>query len=125
MTVIIVRDRLPFVSVELTANGQRLQISNVLLDTGAAVSVFRTDDLSTIGIVPLPTDQIRFMSGVGGREAVIEKQTDTLTVGNLTISPFTIQLGIMDYGFAINGIIGMDFLATTRAIIDFRTPTII
>jgi len=124
MTAVIMRDGLPFVSVELTANGQQIQIPNVLIDTGAAASIFRTDDLLTIGIVPSPTDQIRFMSGVGGREAVIEKQIENLTVGNLSVSPFTIQLGAMDYGLAINGIVGMDFLFTTGATINFRTLTV-
>jgi hypothetical protein len=124
VTTITVRDRLPFIAVVLIANGQRLQISDVLLDTGAAASVFRTDDLLTIGVVPSPTDQIRFMAGIGGREAVIEKQIETLAVGNLIISPFTIQLGAVDYGFAINGIMGMDFLLTAGAVIDLHTLTI-
>jgi hypothetical protein len=124
MTTIAVRDGLPFISVVLTANGQQLQISNVLLDTGAASSVFRTDDLLTIGVVPSPTDQIRFMSGIGGREAVIEKQIEMLAIGDLSVSSFTIQLGTLDYGFAINGIVGMDFLLATGARIDLRTLTV-
>lgn len=124
MPTITVRDGLPFISVALIANGQQLQISNVLLDTGAAASVFRTDDLLTIGVVPSPTDQIRFMSGIGGHEAVIEKQIETLTVGNLAVSPFIIQPGAIDYGFVINGIIGMDFLFATGAIIDLRSLTV-
>ncbi len=124
MTTLTVRDGLPFISVVLTANGQQLQVSNVLLDTGAAVSVFKTDDLLTIGVVPSPTDQIRFMSGIGGREAVIEKQIETLAIGNLTASPFTIQLGAVDYGFVINGIIGVDFLFAVGATINLRALTV-
>ena len=124
MTAITVRDGLPFISVVLIANDQRLQIANVLLDTGAAASVFRTDDLLTMGVVPSSTDQIRFMSGIGGREAVFEKQIETLIVGTLAISPITIQLGVVDYGFDINGIIGMNFLFAAGAIIDLRNLTV-
>jgi hypothetical protein len=124
MTPITIRERLPFISVVLTANGQQLQIHNVLLDTGAAASVFRTDDLLAIGVIPALTDEIRFMSGIGGREAVIEKQIEKLTVGNLVVSPFTIQLGSVDYGFSMNGIIGMDFLIAAGATIDLRALTI-
>jgi len=115
---IILRYGLPFVSVVIDANDQQLRLENVLLDTGAAATVFRTDDLLAIGVMPAPTDHVRFMAGIGGREAVIEKQIDKLVVGNLLVAPFTIQLGAMDYGFEINGIVGMDFLLATRATID-------
>jgi hypothetical protein len=125
MSTITIRNGLPFISVILTANGQQLQITDVLLDTGAGASVFKTDDLLTIGVVPSLTDRIRFMSGIGGREAVIEKQIDALTVGTRTLHPFTIQLGAVNYGFIINGIVGMDFLLAAGAIIDLNTLTLI
>lgn len=34
------------------------------------------------------------------------------------MTDFTIEVGVMDYGLAINGILGMDFLIETGAIID-------
>ena len=108
----------------LHANYQQLQIDDVLLDTGAAASIFRTDDLFAIGIIPTQTDRIRFMAGVGGRESVIEKQIEKIEIANLVISPMTIQLGAMDYGLQINGIVGMDFLLAAGATIDLHRLTI-
>ncbi len=120
MTVITVVYGLPFIGVTLYANNQRLQLENVLLDTGSAASVFRTDDLLWIGVTIQPQDRIRFMSGIGGREAVIEKQIEKIEVGTLNATPFSIQLGALDYGFPINGILGADFLMRTHAIVDFQ-----
>jgi hypothetical protein len=120
MNPITMINRLPFVAVTLRANGQILQLQRVLLDTGSAGSLFKTDDLRGIGVTGELTDRIRFMSGIGGREAVIEKQIETLEVGNLIAHPFKIQMGSLSYDFAMDGILGADFLLATNAIIDFR-----
>jgi hypothetical protein len=39
-------------------------------------------------------------------------------VGKLQVSDFDIEVGAMDYGFAIDGIIGTDFLLQVGAVID-------
>lgn len=41
------------------------------------------------------------------------------------MTDFTIEVGVMDYGFDINGILGMDFLIETGAIIDLARMEII
>jgi hypothetical protein len=61
------------------------------------------------------------MRGIGGREAVIEKQVDFVEVSELRVGLLTIEIRAVDYGFSINGIFGMNFLIQTRAIIDFKT----
>jgi len=48
--------------------------------------------------------------GVGGTEVVFSRQVDKLQVGQQGIERFKIEVGGMDYGFRINGILGMDFL---------------
>ena len=57
--------------------------------------------------------------GIGGVEYVIEKQIDQLSIGKLAMTGFTIQMGALDYGMQINGIIGADFLLKTGAKLDF------
>jgi predicted aspartyl protease len=111
---------LPFVDVRLEANNQELILSNVLVDTGAESCVFKSDDLELIGVEVENTDMIRFITGVGGREAVIEKQIDRITVGDLTFGPIVIEMGRLNYGFPLNGILGMDFLVQTGAIVDLQ-----
>jgi len=43
---------------------------------------------------------------------------DLITIAQCEIPKFTIQIGAMNYGFNINGILGMDFLKRSRATID-------
>ncbi len=124
MAPIRIAHHLPFVSVDLRHKEQVLQLENVLVDTGSAATIFKTEDLANIGIELEPDDPIHYMVGVGGREIVIEKQIDSVAIGHLIAAPFTVQMGALDYGFSIDGIIGLDFLLHVRAIINLRDRVI-
>lgn len=110
--------RLPFVTVLLSHQGQRVLLDRVLLDTGSDSSVFATDDLAPLGLVPEPGDRLRRVVGVGGREYVLTKRVEKLALGPIQMSGFVIQMGAMQYGFPIQGILGMDFLLKTAPVID-------
>lgn len=43
---------------------------------------------------------------------------ERLSVGELRAEGFEIEVGAMDYGFEIDGILGMDFLVRAGAIVD-------
>ena len=43
---------------------------------------------------------------------------DFIIIDQCEIPEFTIQIGAMNYGFHINGILGMDFLKRSKAMID-------
>jgi predicted aspartyl protease len=120
MTPIFVKYQLPFVAVVLRTNRQVLRLEQVLLDTGSAATVFKTDDLLKIGVQAQSQDRIRFMSGIGGQESVVEKQVDTLEVGEGIARNFNIQLAAMNYGFELDGILGFDFLRQVNAIVDLQ-----
>ena len=62
--------------------------------------------------------------GVGGTEFVFSKQVDQLIIANLEVSEFVVEVGAMDYGLPLEGILGMDFLLQTRAKINFNQLTI-
>ncbi|MCP4417996.1 MAG: hypothetical protein GY805_15345 [Chloroflexi bacterium] len=119
-----VLDRLPFVSVTLRQKNNILVMENVLLDTGSAGCIFSTDRLRNAGIYPKPTAHIRRIRGVGGEEAVVDIEVDQLQVGNLSVDGFVIEAGAMDYGFAIEGILGFDFLQQTDAVLDLAVMEI-
>ena len=112
------RDGLPYVTASLTYQGQRLSFGNVLLDTGSAGAIFSTDRVLTIGLTYEPDDRVHRIRGVGGTEFVFTKRVDCLAVSELQVNDFQIEVGAMDYGFDIDGIIGMDFLIQDGAIID-------
>lgn len=109
---------LPFCKVTLSYRRKTMSLDNVLLDTGSGGTVFRMDEVDKLGITIEKDDTIETISGVGGVEFVYKKNVDGISLGNLEIRNFIIEVGVMDYGFEINGIIGMDFLKEVGAIID-------
>jgi hypothetical protein len=109
---------LPFVSLEVGQNYQTANFPFVLIDTGSASTILSADLLSPIGIVPEPKDVIHQIRGVGGTEVVFKRKIDRIFLGSLVINDFTVEVGAMDYGFDIQGIIGTDLLIKTKAIID-------
>ena len=68
--------------------------------------------------MPTPDDPIHEIRGVGGIEVVFSKTIDYLSVGELAVEDFEVEIGAMEYGFEIDGIIGLDFLTRTKALIN-------
>lgn len=120
MPSITIAHGLPFVDVIIAANNREHLVTNVLLDTGSVACIFRTDDVELIGVSLAPEDRFRNLSGIGGKEWVVEKKIDRISVGNLTVSPIVIQVGAVKYGYSINGILGIDFMLQTGAVIDLH-----
>lgn len=112
------KDGLPFVSMSLTYRGQALKVENVLIDTGSASTVFSTDKLLTIGLWYDMDDMAHRLHGIGGAEFVFAKRIDQLSLEDMRISDFEIEVGALGYGFDIDGIVGMDFLRQVGAAID-------
>ena len=114
-----------YVSTELVYRAQKLTLSEVILDTGSAGTLFSADEAVKLGLVPEPDDPLRRVRGVGGSEFVFSKRLDSLSLGDLSLSSFPIQIGAMDYGFPIQGLIGLDFLMQAGAVIDLANLEII
>ncbi len=108
--------------MSLQHQGRRLDLKNVLLDTGSASSIFSADRLLDIDIRCEPTDILNRIRGVGGTEFVFSKIIDGLSLGDLVVEDFEIEIGAMDHGFRfeLDGIVGMDFLEQIGAVIDLR-----
>lgn len=121
MIPIVIRDQLPFISIDVTYRGSTMTLDDVLLDTGSAGTVLSTDAVVAIRLEPELSDTIREVFGVGGSEPVVEKTVDSITIDGKTIPNFVIELGGMNYGFRINGIVGLDLLRALHATIDLDT----
>ncbi len=106
----------------LLYRGRHLDLDNVLLDTGSASTIFSADRLLEVDLRCDRTDILNRIRGVGGTEFVFSKTIDRLSLGDLTIADFEIEVGAMDYGFRfeLDGIVGMDFLQQVGAVIDLR-----
>jgi len=111
---------LPFARITISYNGNILEIPDVLIDTGSATTILSTDIVASVQIMPLPQDILYTIRGVGGSEVVFSRQVDYLKIGECSIADFEIEVGFMDYGFEINGILGMDILSRAGAIINLK-----
>lgn len=104
--------------MELVYRRKKLKLNKVLVDTDSGGTILSLDLVETVGLIGEAGDTIYRISGVGGSEFVFSKIVDSLMIGNLKVTDFTIEIGSMDYGFDLDGIIGLDFLKKVGAIID-------
>jgi len=112
------RHNLPFLTLQLEHGGHRLDVGDVLIDTGSAGTVLSADAVEKIGITPRPEDTLRTLRGVGGTEVVYTRVIDRISVADASIENLRVEIGGMDCGFQIQGILGMEFLRRTGAVID-------
>jgi len=117
---LLLKDNLPFTEVILNYRGVEIKIPDVLIDTGSASTILAAHLVAEAGIKPEMTDILYTIRGVGGTEAVFSRQVDSLQVGSSTVTDFEIEIGGMDYGFEINGILGMDYMLRAGMIIDLN-----
>jgi predicted aspartyl protease len=122
---LLIRYNLPFIKITVGYRNLSIDIPNILLDTGSATTILNADILSSIGIKPEASDTTAQIVGIGGEESVYHKNVDYIKIENKVLHDFTIDVGILDYGFEIDGILGMDFLMETNAIIDLQKKMIL
>lgn len=115
---------LPFVSVTIIFRGKQLRMDKVLLDTGSASTLFKADLVQEIGMVPEGYDVVDTIRGVGGVEYVYAKCLDAICLGKLVIEQFQVEIGNMEYGMEIDGIIGFDFMKTVGIVIDTKSMVV-
>ena len=111
---------LPFTTVRIAHNGIPIEIPDVLVDTGSASTILAADLVANVQISPRAEDILHTIHGVGGSEVAFTRKIDYLKVGERSIADFEIEVGGMDYGFKINGILGMDFLTRAGAVINLQ-----
>ncbi len=112
------RHGLPFIEVEFINQGKSHRSANFLIDTGSASTLLSVEIAVRLGLGPEPNDTIREIRGVGGSEFVYEKHIDKIILGSKQMDSFKIQIGDMDYGFEMDGIIGYNFLKASKALIN-------
>lgn len=117
---LILQDNLLFTSVNICFRGVEIVIDRVLIDTGSVSTILSADKVEKAALFPEPDDPLHIIRGVGGSEVVFMKQLDFLSVTGVKLPQFAVEIGAMDYGFSINGILGMDFLLQAKAILDLK-----
>lgn len=121
---LILKDNLPFVTVTVAFGERQIAISSVLIDTGSAATILSADSVARLGVEPAPDDILHTIRGVGGYETVFTRRATAIQIGNYELLNCDVQIGGMDYGFEINGILGMDILMRAGALLDLKNQEI-
>ena len=111
----------PLVSLSITLEGTTIDLERVLLDTGSGGTLVSSDRLLEAGLRADPSDRIVSIRGVGGVEFVLQKHASEVRLGELVVREAPVQVGALDYGLDIDGIVGTDVLHATGAVIDMGT----
>jgi len=56
---------LPFITATLTHRQKEVEVSHILVDTGAARTAFAADVVAQAGLIPEPEDTLLTVRGVG------------------------------------------------------------
>ena len=115
-----IREGLPFITILITYGAKRLALKHVLLDTGSYSTIVSTDRLHELGLIYEPNDQIHQVRGVGGTEFVFTKHLELMELENKSLANVPVEVGSLDYGFELDGIMGMDLFIKTGAVIDLE-----
>jgi predicted aspartyl protease len=114
---LFIDDGLLLTDLEVSYKGKALLLKRVLVDTGSGSTIIKTDLAESIGIVAEEKDMVFRISVVGGSEFVFSKTIDSIKIGEKDAGYFTVEIGAMDYGFDLDGIIGLDLLQQMKATI--------
>ncbi len=117
---LILKNNLLFTTISIDYQGKTLTLNKILIDTGSTTTLLAADQVKKINIVPMLSDKLRVIRGVGGREVVFSRVLESLRLDDYQLKPFEVEVGEMDYGFDLNGILGMNFLIQAGAIIDLK-----
>ncbi|GBF76397.1 hypothetical protein PA598K_04863 [Paenibacillus sp. 598K] len=109
---------LPFIGINIAFQGKSLRLDNVLIDTGSASTLLNADIVGRIGIIPEKDDPVDTIRGGGGVEYVYTKMIDSIRIGETIARNIQVEIGSMDYGLEMDGIIGFNFLKRVGAKID-------
>jgi len=113
MTAIRMEDGLPFITVVIHANGERLLLLRALLDTRSTGVVMETEDLKVLGLAITPIES------TNGGQSYADVQIDGIQIDDKLFGGVIVQPGLVQRGVQIDAILGVDFLMRIRATVDF------
>jgi|SRR5690554_944586 len=110
-----------FTTIKIKYRGKSKELSNILIDTGAAETIITPDIVEDIGLMIEREDIISAFYGVGGSLHIFfSKQVDEVVIDRTVLPGVKIDFGLVDPKGSINGLLGLDILTEIGAIIDFE-----
>jgi len=115
-------DGLPVLTITIEYQGKTMTMNDVLLDTGCAISVFDTDIVEEVGLtINRKLGRAIRMHGIGGKgELCYQQNEDKIVINQISMTNFTLQLGMTKTPYGFNAILGADFCEKAGLILDFK-----
>lgn len=120
MKKLTIDEGLLLTDMEIHYGGKGLHLTRVLIDTGSSSSIISSDIAEELGIMPEENDLVYRVCGVGGSEIVFSKMIDSIKIGHMKAEHVQIEIGAMNYGFHLEGIIGLNLLKRMRVLINIE-----
>ena len=115
------RDGLLYTTIEIYFRDEFKEINNVVIDTGATMSIISPDIVEDLGIFAESSDRIISSMGVGGSiHNSFEKDIDMLKIENKSLDNIKLDFGMIDPRGEINGLLGLDVLVKLGALLDLK-----
>jgi len=110
-----------FISLEIKYKNNMKIIDNIVLDTGAVETIISPDAVEDIGIIAESDDMVGSFYGIGGSiHNYYTKKIDEVSIEAVKLQQVKLNFGVIDLKGEINGLLGLDILLKTNAIIDFK-----
>lgn len=116
------KDGLLFTSIRINYNGMTVELNNVVVDTGASYCIIEPSAIEDLEIILTKEDEVETFYGVNGFFNYVRRTVDNITIGNTSIGNVNIYIGSV--GEDIDGLLGLDVLKSSGAIIDLSNMEI-
>lgn len=113
------RDELLFTTIGIAYNGQKKEINNIVIDTGASGTLISQECVDNIGIRVSADDELVVSYGIGGKEYAFSKNVEEISIGNYRLKDYKLDFTSFQYE-DINGLLGLDILVNGGYVIDME-----
>ncbi len=113
------RDELLFTTIGIAYNGQKKEINNIVIDTGASGTLISQECVDNIGIRVSADDELVVSYGIGGKEYAFSKNVEEISIGNYRLKDYKLDFISFQYE-DINGLLGLDILVNGGYVIDME-----
>lgn len=104
------------VTLSVAYRGKKMQIADVIVDTGSSHTIFCPDVLEQIGVTYENGDPVYEAYGIGGTVPFYTKIMDEIMVGSLKIKQMEVDVGMLPKSH--KGLLGLDVLKSYGFIVD-------
>ncbi|NLK98960.1 MAG: aspartyl protease [Epulopiscium sp.] len=117
------RDGLLFTSIIVQYHGKSIKIDNIVVDTGASYCIIEPNAIESLGITSSKHDEIEIFYGVNGIYSYIKRTADCIMLDQFALNDISFYIGTVDDN--INGLLGLDALIKSGALIDLKNMKIV